>query len=378
MQKPQTMTKPRSEQVSIDDTPFYHCMVRCVRRAFLCGDDYETGDNFDHRKQWLVSRLRFLSYVYAIDICAYAVMSNHYHVILHVDKARAENWSLDEVVERWLQLYKGDKLIQKWMAFRSEMSKAELKKAEEIIEQWRERLTSISWFMRGVNETIARMANEEDNCKGRFWEGRFKSQALLDEQALLTCMAYVDLNPVRAGIANDLIDSDFTSIQQRIFDFVNNKVKVEINSKSEKESDNKDNITDIKLTKRNQKRVQSKLQKQQKVEQALQLDALPKADLKPLHGSLHTDISDAIPITLADYLELVETTGRCIRDDKRGYIPGAAQNIIHALGFNSEQWITHVKNFSSLYATNVGSVETLKSKSKRSNKCWYKGIGLVS
>ncbi len=372
------MTKPRSEQVCIDDTPFYHCMVRCVRRAFLCGDDHETGENFDHRKQWLVSRLRFLSYVYAIDICSYAVMSNHYHVILHVDKACAESWSLDEVAERWLQLYKGDKLIQKWIAFRAEMSKAEIKKSEEIIEQWRERLTSISWFMRGVNETIARMANEEDNCKGRFWEGRFKSQALLDEQALLTCMAYVDLNPVRAGVANDLIDSDFTSIQQRIFDFVNNKAKAEINSTSEKELDNQDNITDVKLTKRHQKRIQSKLQKQQKVEQVLQFDTLPKADLKPLHGSVRTDIADAIPITLADYLELLESTGRCLRDDKRGFIPDTSQRIIHALGLNSEQWITHVKNFSSLYAANVGSVETLKAKSKRSNKCWYKGVGLVS
>ncbi|GAB2191839.1 transposase [Sessilibacter sp. MAH1] len=372
------MTKPRSEQVSIDDTPFYHCMVRCVRRAFLCGDDHETGENFDHRKQWLVSRLRFLSYVYAIDICAYAVMSNHYHVILHVDKRRAETWSLDEVVERWLQLYKGDKLIQKWIAFRAEMSKSELKKAENIIEQWRERLTSISWFMRGVNETIARMANEEDNCKGRFWEGRFKSQALLDEQALLTCMAYVDLNPVRAGIADDLIDSDFTSIQQRIFDFVNAKNTTDKNSKQEKNSDTSEEKINLKLTKSNQKRIQSKVKKQQKTEKLLQLDSPPKSHIKPFHGSVHTDLTDAIPITFADYLELVETTGRCIREDKRGFISDASEKTIHTLGLNLEQWITHVKNFSSLYASNAGSKETLKIKSAKDNKRWYKGIGLIS
>lgn len=107
-------------------------MVRCVRCDFLCGGDHETGENFDHRKQWLVSRLRFLSYVYAVDICAYAVMSNYYHVVLHVDKSRAESWSLDEVVERWLQLYKGDQLIQKWIAFRAEMPKAELKKPKKL------------------------------------------------------------------------------------------------------------------------------------------------------------------------------------------------------------------------------------------------------
>ncbi len=372
------MTKPRFEQVSVEDTPFYHCMVRCVRRAFLCGDDYETGENFDHRKQWLVSRLRFLSYVYAIDICAYAVMSNHYHVILHVDKGRAESWSLDDVVERWLQLYKGDKLIQKWMAFRSELSKAELKKAEEIIEQWRERLTSISWFMRGVNETIARMANEEDNCKGRFWEGRFKSQALLDEQALLTCMAYVDLNPVRAGIADDLIGSDFTSIQQRIFDFVSNKNTSEKKSKLEHNPSSQVQKIDLKLTKSNQKRIQSKIKKQQKLEKILQLESLPKSHLKPFHGSVHTDITDAIPIIFADYLELVETTGRCIRDDKHGFISDTSEKAIHALGLNPEQWITHVKNFSSLYASNAGSKKALQAKSAKDNKRWYKGIGLIT
>uniref|UniRef100_UPI003D0C2F67 transposase n=1 Tax=Gynuella sp. TaxID=2969146 RepID=UPI003D0C2F67 len=195
------MTKPRNEQVSLDETSFYHCMVRCVRRAYLCGVDAETGENFDHRKQWLVSRLRFLSYIYAIDICAYAIMSNHYHVVLHVDQARAQSWSDDEVVERWLQLYNGDVLINRWLAIRETMSPAELQAGSVTSSQWRERLCAISWFMRGVNETIARMANEEDNCKGRFWEGRFKSQALLDEGALLTCMAYVDLNPVRAGMA---------------------------------------------------------------------------------------------------------------------------------------------------------------------------------
>lgn len=84
---------------------FYHWYVRCVRRAFFRGEDRVTGQSFEHRQQWIVSRLKFLSYVYAIDIYAYAVLSNHYHVVL-VDQGRAEGWCDDEVVERWEQLHR--------------------------------------------------------------------------------------------------------------------------------------------------------------------------------------------------------------------------------------------------------------------------------
>ena len=97
-QRPQ----PRKQQISLEDTSYYHCMARCVRRAYLCGDDSFTGVNYDHRKQWIVSSLRFLSYIYAIDIAAYAVMSNHYHVVLHVDRERAQSWTHKEVMERWM------------------------------------------------------------------------------------------------------------------------------------------------------------------------------------------------------------------------------------------------------------------------------------
>ena len=105
------MTRPRSEIVSLDETPFYHCVSRCVRRAFLCGEDRYSGKNFDHRKPWLVDRLTRLGEVFAIDIAAYAVMSNHYHVVLHVDQGRGRSWSRDEVIHRWLCLYKGDPLV---------------------------------------------------------------------------------------------------------------------------------------------------------------------------------------------------------------------------------------------------------------------------
>jgi REP element-mobilizing transposase RayT len=209
------MTQARSTQVSLQDTEYYHCISRCVRRAFLCGEDKYSGKNFEHRRVWLVERIRLLSQVFAIDVCAYAIMSNHYHLVLHVNTASAESWSDEEVAQRWIALYKAPLLVSRWLAGELK-SKAEINKTLELIDEWRERLQDISWFMRNLNEFVAREANKEEGCKGRFWEGRFKSQALLDEKALLSCMAYVDLNPVRADMAQSLEESEFTSIYERI------------------------------------------------------------------------------------------------------------------------------------------------------------------
>ncbi len=120
-----------------------------------------------------------------------------------------------DVVLRWHQLFKGNVLSQRFVR-EEPLSEAEQNRLTILIDEWRSRLSDISWFMRVLNEAIAREANAEDGCSGRFWEGRFKSQALLDEAALLSCMAYVDLNPVRAAIADTPEASDHTSIKQRI------------------------------------------------------------------------------------------------------------------------------------------------------------------
>ena len=142
-------------------------------------------------------------------------MSKHYHVVLYVDTAEAENWSREEVINHWHQLFNGTLFSQRH-ARGETLSRVELTVLNKDVTIWRQRLMDISWFMRVLNEAIARQANAEDNCTGRFWEGRFKSQALLDEAALAACLAYVDLNPIRAQMAKTPESSDFTSIQQRI------------------------------------------------------------------------------------------------------------------------------------------------------------------
>ena len=209
------MTKPRTELIALEATPWYHVVSRCVRRAFLCGQDHASGQNYEHRRGWIEARLRQLAGVFAIDIAAYAVMSNHYHIVLKVDQPRAVDWSDDEVLERWTRLFSGPLLVQRYLNAdtRAQMGEAELDAVARWAETYRQRLADLSWFMRVLNEAIARQANAEDGVTGRFWEGRFKSQALLDEQALLAAMAYVDLNPIRADMAETPEASDYTSIR---------------------------------------------------------------------------------------------------------------------------------------------------------------------
>ncbi|SDJ73611.1 hypothetical protein SAMN04488540_112107, partial [Ferrimonas sediminum] len=191
------MPTARKQLVSLQDTPFYHCVSRCVRRSFLCGVDTYTGISYEHRRDWVEKRLLALSDAFSIDICAFAVMTNHTHLVLHVDAPKANAWSTLEVLHRWHRVFAGTDLTRRYCDDdqRDNLTQVELNQVKRKAELYRTRLADLSWFMRSLNEYIAREANKEDECTGRFWEGRFKSQALLDEQALLACMAYVDLNP---------------------------------------------------------------------------------------------------------------------------------------------------------------------------------------
>jgi len=204
------MTYPRSHLIDPEGGT-YHVCSRCVRRAFLFGVDEKTGKDFSHRRDWLEKRMLELSEIFTVSVYAYAVMSNHYHMVLRME---SEDLTDEEVADRWLKVCPGRRVIKN-AADVQRVRKLAILNDAAMLETLRARLRSLSWFMRFINEPLARLANKEDLCKGRFWEGRFQSQALLDEASVLACMVYVDLNPVRAMLADDIEDSDFTSIQRR-------------------------------------------------------------------------------------------------------------------------------------------------------------------
>ena len=127
------MPEPRYRQVSIEDTPYYHCISRCVRRAFLCGSDPVTGFNFEHRRQWIVDRIKLLSSVFAVDLCAYAVMSNHYHIVIRINADEVKQWSDEEVAKRWMQIFSGPLLMHQYLAT-ADLTRAELKYVADLFE----------------------------------------------------------------------------------------------------------------------------------------------------------------------------------------------------------------------------------------------------
>jgi len=308
------MTRPRKALISLTDTPYYHITSRCVRRAFLCGVDHYSGQSYEHRRQWVVDRIRLLSSLFAIDVCAYAVMSNHYHLAIKICPEQLEPLSEDEIMDRWCALFKGPLLIQNYRSG-EDLKPFERAAVSDIVNVWRTRLSSVSWFMRCLNQPIAHQANREDKCTGKFWESRFTSQALKSKEALLSCMAYVDLNPVRSGMADTPEASSYTSIQERLrpaFD------------------------------------VQQAIDDQTASGDLLDFKA-PLKPLLPFENRLLNVSQAGILFDFEAYLDLVDSTGRMIRSDKRRYIDNALPPILDRLQITMDQWCINTTQFEAIH-----------------------------
>jgi len=317
------MAIPRVEIVDRETPGFYHCTNRCVRRAFLCGEDELTGQSFDHRKAWLEKRMLALCDIFSIEIYAYAVMSNHYHIVLYLDPKAPERWTDEQVAERWLQVFP-IRLDKPENAHLRAMKKRAIMDNSELLQEYRKRLGDLSWFMRRLNEPLAKMSNQEDYCTGRFWEGRYTSQALLDEAAVLSCMTYVDLNPVRAKITEKLEESNHTSIKKRL-----------------------DNL-------------QAKTN-HQSLDQAIEAMAGCVRERK-------------LSITLREYTELTEWAGRSIIHPDKASIPRHLAPILDRLNLQSNHWLKLVENYGRHYNRVVGPIELIRQKAKQLNKRCLQGI----
>jgi REP element-mobilizing transposase RayT len=209
------MTTPRSLLVDPVNAFYYHIVSRCVRRGWLCDIDPLTGTDYSHRKKWLEERLLHLAQYFAVEVDAFSIMANHFHLVLFFDPTANQHWSDEEVAFRWVEAFPPahkDEVLEDLKPLRRE----QLLGNKDLLKDRRKKLGCLSTFMKHLKQPIALRANREDGCKGHFFEQRFYSGALLSEQAVLASMAYVDLNPVRAKIARSLEECMHTSIATRL------------------------------------------------------------------------------------------------------------------------------------------------------------------
>ena len=315
------MTKPRRQLINYSDSLYYSITSRCVRRTFLCGEDPLTQKSYEHRRKWIEDRIRILSSLFSLEILSYAVMSNHIHVVLKAFPGEAIAWSDREVIRRWLSIYRGPLIARRYLEG-VELSQAEWETLLELVKVWRQRLDSISWFMKCLNEPIARQANKEDGCTGHFWEARFHSRGLYSEEAILTAMAYVDLNPVRASMAPTPEDSSYTSIKERItetFDLAS-----AVKSYCEQGGFS-----------------------HQLVHKSDPIPVRPLA--KFVGGETHENQCLGIHCNFSDYLALLDYTGRAIVEGKSGHIDNQLPDILFRLSIKPKTWFENVQNFDGLY-----------------------------
>lgn len=366
------MGLPRSKYVKEGEEGVYHCFSRCVRRAFLCGHDALTNRDFSHRKAWLVDRLRYLAAVFAIEVCAYAIMENHYHTILRMRPDIVASWTDWEVATRWLTLFPQHRAIGGATRLPTEEEIRALANRPERIELLRKRLCSLSWFMGRLNEFIARAANKEDDVKGRFWESRFKCQALLDEAAIGACMVYVDLNPIRAGLASTPEGSDFTSIQERIRVWQEEtRTAGSIFTQAAKDSLSGDASIDKIIPESVDGICDPDRECVSAMGDILESEVLSTCWLCPI--SSESQRRGILRMTAAEYIDLVDLSGRMIRPDKRGAIDAEIRPILERIGANPDVWMETVSRFGSKFRLVAGMLSSLRDFADQLGQRWLIG-----
>ena len=326
-----------ARQTSIDPNQIQivHVWNRCVRRAFLCGQDPLTGKDFEHRRQWARQRLEHLASVFAIDCITFSIMSNHTHQILRSRPDIVAQWDDRQVAARWLRLTpKRDRAGKAREPNENEI--AALCHDPEVIARMRIRLSDVSWWMRYFSHHLACRANKEDELKGHFWESRFGSELLLHDASIVACMIYVDLNPVRAQMATSPEESDYTGAKDRIDD-----LRISVGT------------TDLDQTSLTLASSQHSIHDWERLSNPhcgwlspIDIDeAKDPIGPDPDPSGRRASRKGVTAMSLTRYLELLDWVGRTIRSDKRGAIPEGLAPILSRLGLTSKSLLSQIWTF---------------------------------
>ena len=337
------MTTARKELVDVSVTRWYHTISKCVRGGWLLKVD---GDGGLDRKRWIENRLKLLTANFSVAVGGFSIMDNHLHVLCRLDPEHAK-WADEEVVRRWIAVYPprnlkiyDEKILGPWV-------KQQAQDAKQVA-LYRERLADLGWFMKALKEPLSRFANRHDGCQGAFWQARYKSIAVLDTEALLATCAYIDLNPVAAGIVKEPENSDYTSIKTRV-DHVGRKGKTELlkaaRQGSVAASRAAGNLED-------------------------DLWLVPIEDRRSHTNAAPASAREGMVETfsLGSYLLLVDFTGRLCRNGKAQMSKGIKE-VFERIGIRGDRWVDQIKKMLSsrdlrgtFFASDQDTIKALATK----------------
>jgi hypothetical protein len=364
----------RVEVFAADEIAIVHVMNRTVRRCFLFGDDSVSGKNFDHRKIWIDEQLAHQARYFGIDLLCQAIMSNHFHLVLRSRPDVVKEWSDEDVARRWLMLCPERRDEKRQPLEPTEFEINSIVNNKDKLATVRSRLSDISWWMRLLSQNIAQRANREDNEVGKFFQARYRAVRLLDETAILACAAYVDLNPIRAAIAETIEGSDFTSGQKRFSAF---GVRFSENAgsgddgRSETSSDfagvvSSDRMETISLD--SMENIGDQVAAESQHPRLAPCGSRGGRHLAPveLRGGasgigpcankrgIRCSNKGFLPMSTADYLSLLDWTARQTHAGKRGSTPKQFAPLFDRLGISAEIWCRLVKDFGKLFSVVAG------------------------
>ena len=377
------MVRPtRSEQFVATEVCIIHAVQRCVRKAFLAGVDEKTGIDFSFRREWIRRRMEALASVFGVDVLTYAILSNHMHLILRNRPDVVAAWSDEEAALRWLRVFPGRRLDEQ-LAEPTENDVRTLAGNKKRMAEVRNRLSDISWFMRALSEPIARLANKQDNCTGHFWEGRFKAQRIVDEAGLLACAMYVDLNPIRAALAESPDKAMHTSAYDRIqgergvqmpsaaFDLV--AMSTDEAGKQQRESTVPEKRQQRQAKRRNPT---GKQILRDSWLAPLTLSSKSLADDPQVHkDGVRASDKGFLNLPWRDYLALLKWTSVQKLTEAVGEVPAKLQAALTSLGIEASMWRDLVWNFKRYFgrASCAGSPNAMAADASRHGKRFHRG-----
>ena len=335
------MTVRRSDVFRPGDEGIYHCGSRCVRRGWLMGDDPLTGKNHNRRRRWALLRLSLMCQAFSIDLLFFAILANHFHVVLRTMPRLAKRWPDREVARRWLMVFPGKRTEDPLGVEPADEDIGRLARNKDEIKKIRRRLSDISWWHRAFKEPLSRLANAEDGCSGAFWESRVWCRLVEGREGLFAVGLYNDLNLLRAGQCADPWATPYCSIGMRV--------------------------------------LAEKIVKEGGADPAPWLAQFTLSECQTgLMGSstgLRASDLGCLDMTLDAYLKILRWAADESAKPRSGGMPQDLGRLARSQGLNPEKLSELIAMMPKIFPRMIGRAGQLRARAKEDDRHWFQGVG---